>query len=178
MPLQRRTEYSNNLGADLLISLHCNSSFNRSSKGFQAFFLSPSTTDAARTVAATENAVISVLTTDSSESDRAGEFLLWDIERNKWLELSKELAMALSDAASRRLDTRMLDAAQAALLVLNGATMPSVLLEIGYLSNPVEARKLRDSGYIEQVALAIIEGLESFISEFSIPAQPSPRPPQ
>ncbi len=169
MPLPRRTEFSNNLGADLLVSLHCNSSFNRSSKGFQAFFLSPSITDAARAVAATENAVLSLDSSGSSESNREGEFLLWDIQRNKWLDLSKKLATTLTTAASKRLDTRMLDVAQAALLVLNGATMPSVLLEIGYLSNPVEARKLHDSGYIEQVALAIVEGLESFISETSIP---------
>lgn len=161
--LVRRVEMANSLNADLFVSVHCNSSFNRSLKGLQVFFLSPSTTKRARAVAALENAVMALDERDSAASSSEGPFALWDIVQNRWLSHSRQLAAALTEAASRRLDTEIHDAAQASLFVLNGATMPAVLLEVGYLSNPREARKLRDSGYLEQIALALSEGIERFI---------------
>jgi N-acetylmuramoyl-L-alanine amidase len=61
------------------------------------------------------------------------------------------------------LDTEIHEPEQASLFVLNGTTMPAVLVEVGYLSNPRESRKLRDSGYLEQIALALSEGIEQFV---------------
>jgi N-acetylmuramoyl-L-alanine amidase len=161
--LAKRTELANGFNVDLFVSLHCNASFNRSLKGFQTFFLSPSTSERARAVAALENAVMSLDEPDPTATDPQGQFALWDIVQNRWLAHSRRLAAALTDAGSRRLDTEIHEPEQASLFVLNGATMPAVLVEVGYLSNPRESRKLRDSGYLEQIALALSEGIEQFV---------------
>jgi N-acetylmuramoyl-L-alanine amidase len=170
--LVKRVEMANSLTADLFVSVHCNSSFNRSLRGFQAFFLSPSTTKTARAVAALENAVMALDEQDPASSSRESSFSLWDIVQNQWLSHSKQLAAALTEAASRRLDTEIHDATQASLFVLNGTTMPAVLLEVGYLSNPRDARKLRDSGFLEQIALALSEGIERFIEGLDVRGEP------
>ncbi len=165
IPLRKRAESANHWGGDLFISLHCNSSFNRSAKGFQVFFLSPAVTDQARAVAAMENAVIVLPEPEPGFPDTSLAFSLWDMVQNAYLSASNDLARAITDAARSRLDTAVLKPAQASLFVLNGLDMPSVLIEVGYLSNPMEARRLRDQGYLEQVALAIAEGIESFEAE-------------
>ena len=169
--LAKRVEMANSVHADLFVSIHCNASFNRSLKGFQAFFLSPSTTKRARAVAALENAVMAVDEQDAATSTTEDTFALWDIVQNHWLSYSRRLAAALTDAASRRLDTKVHEVEQASLFVLNGATMPAVLLEVGYLSNPREARALRDSDYLEQIALALSEGIERFIEGLDTPQE-------
>jgi|GEM_PF-2596731 len=160
--LESRIESANNRHGDLFISIHCNASFNRSLKGFQAFFLSPSVTDAARFVAARENAVLSVKDRESP-SDSGLVFLPWDRIHDSWLTQSMQVTRSITDAARKRLDTTVHDPAQAALYVLSGVDMPSVLIEVGYLTNSIEARKLAETQYLDQIALAIVEGIEEFI---------------
>ena len=162
--LESRIESANYHKGDIFISIHCNASFNRSLKGFQAYFLSPSVTDAARFVAARENAVIPGENA-GAPTDSGLVFLQWDRIQDSWLTYSMMLTRSITEAARRRLDTTVRDPAQAALYVLSGVDMPSVLIEVGYLTNSLEARKLADSQYLEQVALTIVEGIEMYMRE-------------
>lgn len=161
--LMDRIETANSWGGALFISLHCNASFNRSMKGFQLFFLSPSQTNGARAVAAKENAVVSLEKAESVHDDSSLVFIPWDMASERWLMASVTLAESITEAAKRRLDTKIHEPEQAGLYVLTGCDMPSVLAEIGYLSNAVEARKLRDERYLEQIALVLAEGIESYL---------------
>ncbi len=159
--LEARTAKANQQAADLFISIHANSSRIRSVRGAETFFLNFTTSREALETATRENA--------ASESsihelqDIAKKIML----RDK-VEESRELAEHIQKALSARKDSGPnRGVKQAPFVVLIGANIPSVLAEVGFISNPVEERLIKTPEYRQAIAQALLEGVRSYAESLS-----------
>ncbi len=165
--LKKRAELANSNKGDegaLFISIHCNSSKKKDLRGFEAYFLSVAKTDEERAVAHRENLSDQLYEqTDDSREMADLPFIMVDLMQSAYLEDSSEYAEIMSREFNdgSRIISRGLR--QAGFFVLNGAHMPSILLELGYLSNSVEEELLGDNHYQDELARRIHRGIESCI---------------
>jgi N-acetylmuramoyl-L-alanine amidase len=166
--LWRRADIANKKGADFFISIHANAAHSRQAKGFEVFYLSEAVDDNARAVAAAENAYLKY--EDSSfgyaKPSNSLEATLWDMRYSENRRESIELAKCITRVACRQLKVKDRGEKGARFYVLKGAEMPSVLVEVGFISNRQEARKLKDSFYREKVAKAIASGIITYKNKY------------
>ena len=165
IPLQERTAIANRAQADLFLSIHANSSPSRSVAGPETFYLSLTSNKAELEVAARENAA-------NGQSIFELESLLKKIAKQDKAEESSEFALRVqrtlySESRRRNRDARNRGVKKAPFVVLVGAKMPSVLAEIGFLSNRREESLLKQDQYRQQVAEALYKGIEQYASTLS-----------
>jgi N-acetylmuramoyl-L-alanine amidase len=166
IPLRDRTSYANRERADVFVSIHANAHRQAASEGVEIYFLSSEATDsAARQVAALENSVTSYEKPTPGASARRADVvksILWDLAQSEFQAESSHLAETVLDSMTRALRIPNRGVKQAGLYVLGGAAMPAVLIEIGFVTNPREEKKLRESRYRDEIAQAIYEGLAEY----------------
>jgi len=165
LSLEERTAIANTKSADIFISIHANASRNRRACGVETYFLNLATDDEAILVAARENA-----TSTKNISDL--EAILNDLMKNAKVNESSRLAGHVQEALVRTLKPRYKGikdhgVKQAPFYVLLGAEMPSILVEVAFISHPQECRRLNTAGYQEDVVDGIVTGLEKYIEEIS-----------
>jgi len=164
LTLQERTSFANNSQADLFISLHCNAAQNTRSNGVEVFILSTARTTDARAVEALENSVVLEYEggTEAVKAYDDLQFILADLQQSEQLEESSDLAVRLQTELVK--NTSMIDRGvkQAGFYVLRGAFMPSVLVELGFITNEEEEKKLLSSKYQNDIVKAITNGIKSF----------------
>ncbi len=161
LPLVDRTQIANRERADLFISLHANASPAGPAWGAETYFLHLDATDeAARNLAAFESDATGLRARGAS--GEMLEMLLWDMAQQQYLEESSRLADTVQRELNELLGTRDRGVKQANFLVLRGATMPAVLIELGFLSNPTEERKLRQADVQANMAEAIARAVFAF----------------
>jgi N-acetylmuramoyl-L-alanine amidase len=166
IPLERRTEIANEGKADLFLSIHANSSPLRSAAGVETFYLNLTTSKSALDLAARENAGAQM-----SVYDLQG--LLEKIALKDKVEESREFATRVQSAlytlSARPADARSKDRGvkKAPFVVLIGASMPSVLAEIGFISNAHDESIMRREEYRQKTAEALYKGLSSYASSLS-----------
>ncbi len=134
LPLEERTAIANKVGADLFISLHANANKSREAYGIETYYLNFSKNDKAAAVAARENG-----TSLKQVSDL--ELILFDLMANAKINESSRLATEIQESLVQRIskkysDVRDLGVRQGPFYVLLGATMPSVLVETAFISQP------------------------------------------
>jgi N-acetylmuramoyl-L-alanine amidase len=141
LTLEERTAYANTKNADLFISIHTNSHKDRRAYGIETYFLNLATDDESIRVAAMENA-----TSTKNISDLQN--ILNDLMRNAKINESSRLAVRVQSSLVGHLQqkkwTRIKNKGvkQAPFYVLLGATMPSILVETSFISNPRECNRL------------------------------------
>jgi len=91
------------------------------------------------------------------------DLILWDLAQAEVLNESAGLALTVQGRLNALAGTRDRGVRQAPFVVLTGATMPAVLVEFGFLSNPDEARRLAEPEHQQRVAEAIAAGIEDFV---------------
>lgn len=160
VPLDKRTALANDRKADLFLSLHVNANTDPRICGFETYYLDLARSDSATRVAARENAV-----SEKSLSDL--QFILTDLMLNAKTQESRDVANFVQDSALGRLRRGGFPAhdngvRSAPFYVLMGARMPSVLVELGYCTNPDEARRLNSDKYLSTLADGIAEGVASY----------------
>lgn len=160
VPLDKRTAFANDKKADLFLSLHVNANTDPRICGFETYYLDLARSDSATRVAARENAV-----SEKSLSDL--QFILTDLMLNAKTQESRDVANFVQDSALGRLRRGGFPAhdngvRSAPFYVLMGARMPSVLVELGYCTNPDEARRLNSEKYLSTLADGIAEGVASY----------------
>ena len=162
VPLESRTEMANSEKADLFISIHANSSTAKSVRGVETFFLNLNTQSRdALATAARENAA-------SEKKIHELQDILQKIVLNAKTDESRELAEHIQLAMSkRRYAGTNRGVKQAPFVVLIGATMPSVLAEVSFITNPEEERRLKTSEYRQQIAEALFKGIKSYSETLS-----------
>lgn len=160
IPLEERTAIANSKGADLFVSIHVNASRSPRPRGMETYYLNLATSPDAAEVAARENA---------STTRRLSELndLLQKVMNNSKIEESRELARHVQTHMATGLlqstkDSRNRGVKTAPFYVLLGARVPSVLVEVAYLSNRHDEQLLRDGGYRMKVAHSIAEGIKSY----------------
>lgn len=160
IPLEERTAIANTAGADLFLSLHCNASRNKKASGIETFFLNFASDEASMRLAARENA-----TTTKNISDL--QAILNDLMLNSKVNESSKLARMvqgslldiLNDNGDRPIDRGV---KQAPFYVLIGAQMPSILVEMSFITNKEEARRLAKDKFQKTVAESIAEGVKKY----------------
>jgi N-acetylmuramoyl-L-alanine amidase len=159
IPLAERTQIANDARADLFVSIHCNSSLSSKHTGLELYVLSPSATDeASEAVARLENSVIALESKKSVKVEKVSE-LLASMAVNNYINESLECATLLGRAIKAQVSVNSSAVKEANFFVLRGAQMPSVLVELEYVSNPISELKLRSSRYQSQFAKALASGL-------------------
>ena len=168
VPLAVRTQIANEQKADLFISIHANASLSPKTKGFEVYFLSEKASDAeAEAVANMENSVIEM----EEPSPKLNELtkILWSMTYNKFMNDSSLLCSLISkEVSSMRLGIENRKVKQAAFYVLRGTKMPAVLIELGFLSNKEEERKLRTRGFRKKITEAIYKGIFHYKKQLAV----------
>lgn len=165
IPLETRTAIANKAQADLFISVHANSSQDPSARGVETYYLNFTASPDALEVAARENAV-------SNQSIHQLSDLVKKITLKDKIDESREFAGDVQDSlfagledGNRGLKDRGVK--KAPFVVLIGANMPSILAEISFLTNPDDARELRDPNYRQRIAESLYKGVAKYIGGLS-----------
>lgn len=165
IPLEARTAFANANGADIFISVHVNAAENRDARGTETFFLSMDATDEdARRLAAFENSAdaASFRTAAASAAPDDLRDILLDLANTRSHHESSRLAEAVHMSMLGKAGREGRGVKQAPFTVLIGATMPAVLVEVGFITNPSEEKWLVSRKYQKKAAAAIADGVESF----------------
>lgn len=165
--LNRRAEIANKAKADLFVSIHTNSSKNKSANGMETFTLGVSRSKENMEVAMLENSVI--LLEDNNEKTYQG-FDPNSTDSYIMFEFMKDQYMDRSIKCADFIQTRMIDATnrvdrgvrQAGFLVLRATTMPAVLVELGFISNKEEEKYLNDNKNQAAIVTAIYKGIIAY----------------
>jgi N-acetylmuramoyl-L-alanine amidase len=166
VPLERRTEIANEAKADLFLSIHANSSPLRSAAGVETYYLNLTTSRSALDLASRENS-------GSQMTVYELQGLLQKIALKDKVEESREFASrvqtALYTLSAKTTDARSKDRGvkKAPFVVLIGASMPSVLAEIGFISNTHDESVMRREEYRERTAEALYKGISNYASSLS-----------
>jgi N-acetylmuramoyl-L-alanine amidase len=170
--LRDRTTLANKAGADLFVSIHANAHRETASQGVETYFLSSEATDsAARQVAAAENGVLQLEKPAARARNDVVKTILWDLAQSEYQSESSRLAEIVQDSMTQALRIPNRGVKQAGFYVLGGAAMPAVLIEIGFVSNPKEERRLKDTKYRDEIARAIFAGLAEYKRQWDLRAR-------
>jgi N-acetylmuramoyl-L-alanine amidase len=158
--LEERTEIANREGADLFLSIHVNASADASARGVETYFLNFAANPEAEAVAARENA-------GAARNMRHLPEIVKAIALNNKIDESRDFAAAVqralhADMKKVNKDVRNLGVKQAPFMVLIGATMPSILAEISFLTNKQDATFLKTEKYRQQIAEALLAGVMKY----------------
>lgn len=162
VPLEERTAFANRLGADVFISIHANAASNSHANGVETYFLNiEATDDDARRVAGFEN---SASASGAAIGDEEGDlkFILFDLVNTQAHHESSRLAEFVHLSLLKLTKKENRGVRQAPFSVLAGATMPAILVEVGFISNPREERWLADAKDQRKIADSITEGVAGF----------------
>ncbi|MEE8574158.1 MAG: N-acetylmuramoyl-L-alanine amidase [Thermodesulfobacteriota bacterium] len=161
--LEERTQFANKKKADIFISVHVNASSRKGADGIETYFLSfEASDDEARKTAAFENNVISLDGTVEEVPKDDIMAILWDLTQTESHRESSSLAELVYSRLIKAAGGEHRGVKQAPFRVLVGATMPSVLLEIGFISNPGAEKRLRTKEVQQRIAAAITDGIIDF----------------
>jgi len=165
VPFAERARVANEAGADVFLSIHCNSmelrEDRRITRGVETYFLSPDPTDAeARMLAKLENGGPEAVPLPRANGAVAG--ILNDLALGQARNDSAALAEIVQRQLVRGTKAPSRGVRQAPFLVLSGTRMPSALVEIGFISHPQEGRNLNRDKYQTRVAQALADGVRDF----------------
>ncbi len=151
----------------VFVSIHANSAAVRGSpaRGFETYFLSEARTEHERRVAAIENAPLAVETApDGSAGDL--DFILRELKNLDQQHWSSLLAEMVQQEVGRSHPGPDRGVKQAPLAVITNAIMPAVLVEIGYLSHPEEAKLIGDPAFQEEAGKALARAVTRFFQRY------------
>ncbi len=161
--LDRRTQIANEKKADLFLSIHVNANRDERVCGFETYYLDYARTESASSVASRENA-------SSGKSMNEIQSILADLIGRSKTQESLSLATLIQENALGSLRKKNFTAydngvRSALFLVLIGAQMPSVLIEVGYCTNTDEAKRLNSDAYLATMADGIVQGVLAYRDE-------------
>lgn len=163
LPLTQRTAIANAQKADLFISIHANAAPNRRARGIETYFLNFALDEEAMMVAARENA---------TSTKKMGDLknILNDIMKNTKIDESSRLANFVQKEVVKSLRKKYKGiknkgVKQAPFFVLIGADMPSVLVEVSFISNWNEEKLLKSDLYLNYISEGIINGIISYTND-------------
>jgi N-acetylmuramoyl-L-alanine amidase len=162
--LKNRTNIANKNKGQLFISIHANSSSAKSARGYEIYLLKPSSIGEAIDVAIRENS--SILFEDNVDQYESNQIIA-SLSQNTYLKESEKLAIYIQNGIKKELPkTRNRGIKQAGFHVLIGASMPNLLLEVGFVTNKSEAQLLNKSSYRKEFAKGIYNGIEQYVKNY------------
>ena len=159
--LSERTKIANESNGNLFISIHTNAAEDRRASGFETFLIGPNKNEAAVRVAARENAVLELEGITGKKLSNE-DLIQATIAQSAFASQSEQFASMVQKEIKKRVQSKDRGVKQAGFYVLMGASMPNVLVELGFISNPSEEKKLRSPQYRDQLASAIYRAVEQY----------------
>ncbi len=167
--LRQRTELARKGGADIFVSVHADAFHKPGAKGASVFALSErgATSETARWLAASENRAdlvggVAGLSLEGRDTVLAG--VLLDLLMTASLKASLDVGREVLGSVSSVGELHKKKVEQAGFVVLKSPDIPSILVETGFISNPVEARRLKSKRYQKQIAGAIKRGIVKYFN--------------
>ncbi len=166
LPLEDRTAIANMKKGDLFISLHTNAHRDRRISGVETYILNIALDEDAMNLAARENAT-------STKNIGDLQMILNDLMLNTKINESSRLAGFVQKGLVKELRTRYKGVhnrgvRQAPFYVLIGAEMPAILVEVGYITNRTENKRLCTEDYLKRTASGIVKGIDSYIKDMEL----------
>jgi N-acetylmuramoyl-L-alanine amidase len=160
--LEERARFANKHEADLFVSIHVNSHPSRAVKGIEIYHFGQAKDQRALEVAARENG------TPLNSTGVGWEYLVADLLATKKVEASLDLAWTAKEAMVAHMNGHYVlndhGVKTAPFYVLRFTSMPSILAEIAYISNPAEEALLRTPAFVRDVAESLFQGVRSFLT--------------
>src|SRR5437660_1061138 len=165
VPLEERTNIANQAKADLFISIHANSSRDSGARGIETYYLNLKGSAEAMEVAARENAT-------AQEGVHDLETLVKKIAQTEKIDESKEFAQDIQDSLAKRAqkngkNVKNRGVRKAPFVVLIGVDMPSIFMEISFLSNPADEQMLKKPEHRQRVAEGLFQGVASYLQSLN-----------
>lgn len=164
--LYRRGQIANQANGKLFISLHCNSTSRKpsSAKGFEIYLLRPGKTEHALKIAERENSVIQFESDYEKRYQELTEenFILLTMAQSAYMKYSEHFAELSSNFVQKHTDLEINGVKQAGFYVLIGASMPNVLVEMGYISNREDEKFLKSEKGQNKIAEALFHAIQRY----------------
>jgi N-acetylmuramoyl-L-alanine amidase len=158
MSLDDRAAYANSQKADVFVSIHANAALRPVMKGAEVFYLSVDRADTdARRLGDSREQLPAL-----GGGVRSIDLISWETAQAGYLQQSSTLAGMIEQSFRGRVEMSPRPVQQAPFRVLVGATMPAVLVEIGYLSNSEQERALASGAYQDQIAQGLFDAIMQF----------------
>jgi N-acetylmuramoyl-L-alanine amidase len=155
VPLDARAALANNNKADLFVSLHANASVRSSVAGAEVFYVTLGDYARASAEAAEPGALLQAL----GGGQRAVDLILWEMAQARHITESARFAGMVEDELRQRVPMSSRAIQQAPFRVLVGANMPAVLVEMGFITNPDEEKRLHTPEYQGQLVGALLNAI-------------------
>jgi len=167
IPLEERGKMANEAEAKLFLSLHVNASREAAAHGTETYFLGPSKTDAAEEVMERENSVIRYENdTDTYDEYDEQALVRQTLTQSAYMRQSDSLAVRIQNQFENRVNRHNRGVHQAGFYVLWSASMPGVLVELGFLTNPREARFVSSDRGKTYLASAIFRAVRAYKRQY------------
>ena len=167
IPLARRADIANKANANLFISIHSNASKNRNANGCQTFTLGAGSDAEAKAAAMYENEVI--LSEDNFQETYQGfdprsseSYIIFELMRSHDMELSVKLAQMVQNGMVKNTSLNNRGVSSAGFLVLHRTVMPSILVELGFISNSKDENLIASKEGQEKLAKGIFNGFAEY----------------
>jgi N-acetylmuramoyl-L-alanine amidase len=161
IPLEERSHMANESKADIFISIHANACGKRKESGFEIYFMSENASDpGAAEVADYENSVLG-LEEDGGQKDPA-DILLHSLARNEYINDGSRLAGLVAVEMEKGTPFANRGVKQAAFYVLRGTYAPGILVEMGFMTNSSDQKKLNNRRVQAKIAKAIYKGVMNY----------------
>jgi len=162
LSLDARSALANQFKADLFISIHLNSAHGAEAHGAETYFLALQASDARAALAAQQENARPGTGDEDGDALYDLQLILWDLAQSSHLAASQRFAGLVQGELNTTLGLRDRGVKQAPFRVLMGAAMPAVLVELGFLSNPDEEKKLQTPLYRAELVEALVRAVESY----------------
>ena len=167
LPLIERTRIANSVQGKLFISIHCNANLSRRVDGTTTYFLGPARTEESIEVARRENSVIRLEADSSAYAGLSAENLILSaMAQSAFNRESEDFAAMIQNELCGAVNLADRGVKQAGYYVLVGASMPNILIETAFISNPREESFLKDPGFQQDIAEAIFNGIKKFKEKY------------
>lgn len=175
LKLWERPNLANDRQADLFISIHCNANPNKAAAGSETYFMGLHKSEGNLEVAKRENSVITY-ESDYKENTRYGGFdpdspeghIIFSLVQNAFMKQSLKLASGIESHTSKLSPIKTRGVKQAGFLVLWQTSMPSVLVETGFLTNPTDRLSLKSNEGQQKIALGIFKAIRDYKSSLEL----------
>ena len=172
IPLHDRANIANKANADLFISVHTNAlPAGKIARGFETYSLGMHRAKDNLDVAMRENSVISMekgyqQTYQGFDPKSSESYIIFEFIQGKNMERSVEIARSIQNSVCQNANRPDKGVHQAGFLVLRETSMPSCLIELGFITTPDEENLLNDESRIDDIAKAIYEGLSKYKNKY------------
>ncbi|NCB49716.1 MAG: N-acetylmuramoyl-L-alanine amidase [Alphaproteobacteria bacterium] len=163
LPLRSRIKKAHKVKADLFISIHADSAHNRKARGLSVYTISERASDReAQLLARRENKADIILGIDLSHESKEVSNILIDLAKRETINRSVTFADLVVDEMKKQINLVPNAHRFAGFVVLKSPNIPSVLVEIGYLSNKYEERLLKKKYYRRKIASSLVKGIDIY----------------